>query len=580
MNRVYRCSGHVILAVLLAPLLTGAAIAAPAEAGTYSSITIEVDEHEGVVIIEENGDTYRHRFRVRDVQTAGGSVVLSDNLVVTSEGFLAGDVLYQLENLRVDEIYEGDDDLIGVVLKHRKMTSAAKRRRISRNRIGVGERLIIDYDDFVRGDVVCFGSDIAVSGEVNRNVVAFFGDVVIKSDGIVRANVVAIDGRVHLKGEAAAYGNILSHRGLAKSKTSRVIIHADGWKPRAFNPIISYNRVDGLAVFGKYTLSDADSVLPSVHFGAGYAFEAERWRYDVGVNQRFFDKWSFAFGGSFFRQTSSDDHWLSPNCEPSLLAILAAEDPLDYYEEEGGRAYLAFYPGYYNELGISYRFSELRWMDHHPKLWSVFGWDKEFRRNFSSVPDSTLTDRKDEFNSKLGQIRAWYTLDTRNDIEDTDNGWWVNLEYLSAGAKLKGDHTFDRFTAEVRRYQPVTYRQNINARIKYGTSGRALPLFREFYLGGMRTVRGLDHKSLRGEQMILGNLEYVLYFPRRSFETALLFDVGKVVGRNDDIFSDGDFHSSIGVRFGLEDGINIEVARSLDESDTSLKLWVLFQRSF
>jgi hypothetical protein len=96
----------------------------------------------------------------------------------------------------------------------------------------------------------------------------------------------------------------------------------------------------------------------------------------------------------------------------------------------------------------------------------------------------------------------------------------------------------------------------------------------------MRTVRGLDHKSLRGEQMILGNLEYVLYFPRHSFETALLFDVGKVVGKDDDVFSDGDFHSSVGVRFGLEDGINIEVAKSMDESDTSLKLWVLFQRSF
>jgi hypothetical protein len=68
MNRVYRSSGHVTLAVLVVAIMTGAAIAAPAETGTYSSITIEVDEHEGVVIIEENGDTHEHNFSVRDQQ--------------------------------------------------------------------------------------------------------------------------------------------------------------------------------------------------------------------------------------------------------------------------------------------------------------------------------------------------------------------------------------------------------------------------------------------------------------------------------------------------------------------------------
>ena len=60
MNRVYRSSGQVTLVVLMAVLLTGAVIAAPAETGTYSSITIEVDEHKGVVIIEENGGTHKH----------------------------------------------------------------------------------------------------------------------------------------------------------------------------------------------------------------------------------------------------------------------------------------------------------------------------------------------------------------------------------------------------------------------------------------------------------------------------------------------------------------------------------------
>jgi len=579
MNRIYGNSGRVTMIVLMILLSISAFTAASAETGIFSGIIVEVDEHDGVIIIEEDGRAHEYRFFVSEVRTSEGETLLGDDVEITDRGIRVNGVLYSLENLRVDEVYEGDRGLIGVVFSYHKQSAAAQRRRISRNRIGIAERLIIEYDDFVRGDVICFGGNIEINGEVNRNVVALFGDVIIKQDGIVRANVVAIDGRVYLKGDATVYGDIMSHRGLTKGARSRVVMRADGWRPQAFEPIIDYNRVDGLSVFAKYTFADADSILPSVHFGGGYAFEAERWRYDVGAHQRFFDKWSFAFGGSLFRQTSSDDHWISPKCEPTALAILAAEDPLDYYEEEGGRAYFVFNPCYYNEFGVSYRFTKLRWMDHHPKLWTVFGWDKEFRSNFSSVPAETRVERRDEFDSKLGQLSLWYTLDTRYDDEDAHRGWWANLEYQTAGDRLRGDHPFDRFTAEVRRYQPITYRQNINARIKYGTSGRDLPLFREFYLGGMRTVRGLDHKSLRGEQMILGNLEYVLYFPRHSFETALLFDMGKVVGRNDDIFSDGDFHSSIGVRFGLESGISIELAKSLDESDTSLKLWVLFQKS-
>ncbi len=581
MSRFQKSSSFLVIAVCATCMVTAALGAASEEPASFSSITIEADEFQGLVRIREDGGSRDFRFSVRDVRTPEGELVLGSNLAVTRQGLVADGVVYPLDDLRIEEIYEGDDDLIGIVIEYRKPTPASERRRVQRNRLGVAQRVIVGSDDFVRGDVVCFGGNIEVNGEVNRNVVALFGDIIIKSDGIVRSDVAAIGGRVYLRGEALVYGDISAHHGVKKSSRSRLVVYSDGGSPHCFSATGGYNRVDGLSLFAKYTLADPDSLLPSVHIGAGYAFEAQRLRYDVGAHQRLFEKYSFTFGGSFFRETSSDDHWLSPGWEPSALAILAAEDPLDYYEEEGGRAYFTFSPGYYNELGVSYRFTTLRWMDHHPKLWSVFGWDKEFRANFSSVPANERMERRDEFDSKLGQLTAWYTLDTRDESDEHfQSGWWAGLEYQTAGDRLKGDHDFDRFTAEVRRYQPITYRQSINARIKYGTSGRNLPLFREFYLGGMRTVRGLDHKSLRGEQMLLGNFEYVLSFPQRTFETALLLDIGKVIGRNEDILSDGDFHTSVGVRFGLEEGINIELAKSLDESDKSLKLWVLFERSF
>ena len=159
-------------------------------------------------------------------------------------------------------------------------------------------------------------------------------------------------------------------------------------------------------------------------------------------------------------------------------------------------------------------------------------------------------------------------------------GWWGRLEFQTAGDDLKGGFCFDRFTAELRRYQRITKGQSFNVRVKYGISDGDLPIFRSFYLGGLRTVRGLEHKSLRGEQMILGNAEYAFDMHRDGPDMALLFDVGKVAAEEDDIFAEEGYTSSVGLRLGLDEGLQIEVAKSLDTGDAEEEFWVTLKRSF
>jgi len=544
------------------------------------TLAIETDERSGILTVEQDGESLSREFDLTDIRALRGKLTIPPDVEFTSDGLIIGSAIFDLQNLRVEDVYEDSDDLIGITFKHREPSKSSRRRVTSRNRIAFGEELVIDHEDFVRGDVVNFGGDIEVAGEINRNVVSIFGDVRIVSEGIVRGDVVCLDGRVYLKDEAAVYGETMAHRGVKKSRGARVRFDSDAWAPEKFDVFGYYNRVDGLFLGGKLVISDADSMLPTVFGDCGYAFESERWKYELGVHQRIFDYYSFGLGGSFYRKTMTDDEWLSPGWESTALALLVAEDFRDYYEEEGGRIYLTFNPGYYNEAGVSYQYSELDWLDHHPGLWALFGSSKDFRANFSSIESAERLERRDEFNRKLGQLTAWYILDTRDDPDFPYSGWWGHLEYQTAGDDLKGDLNFDRFTAEVRRYQPITRYQQINARIKYGTSGRDLPLFRTFYLGGMRTIRGLDHKSLRGDQMALVNLEYVIGFRHVPVRTALLFDVGKVLSRDENILSDGDFHSSIGLRFGFEEGLSLEVSKSLDDSEESVKLWVTFQKSF
>lgn len=565
-------------------LLIGACLssvhAVESEPPRFTGLTLEMEEDFGRAIVYISEMSSEFTFDPGEVEISEGRCALTPNLVITDDGITVDGVPFEFEAVRVEDVHMGSGSLISITFANARQTAAARRRAVSRNVIAVGRDVSVDPETFVRGDVLVFGGNVEIRGEVNRNVIAIFGEVFILGEGLIRGSAVAAYGKVNLLGEATLYGEVYSHEGFSKSDEARFSPDSEGWRPQNFDVDGHYNRVDGLFLAGRAYVADPDSLLPMIYAELGYAFEAERLRYDAGAHQRLFDRYSLTFGGHLFRRTSTDDDWLSPKWEATFLSLLAAEDPRDYYEEEGGEVYFTFEPGYHNEFGVSYAYTDLAWMDHHPKLFSIFGWDKEFRANFSSVPAEDRLAARDEFEGKLGAMKLWYTFDWASEEYGNDSRLWAHLEYLSAGDDLKGDHAFDRFTAEVRRYQPITLRQSVNVRLKYGIAGRDVPLFRKFYLGGWRTVRGLDHKSIYGEQMVLGNLEYVIGLPYEAFHTALLFDAGKVVSRDANIFSDGDFKSSVGLRVGLKDGLQVEVAKSLDDSDASAQIWVLFQRSF
>ncbi len=572
---------HIAGAIfLLISASLSSAHAVEPEPPRFTGLTLEMEEDFGRATVYINEMSSEFTFDPGEVEISEGRCALTPNLVISDDGITVDGVAFEFEAVRVEDVHMGNGSLISVTFANARQTAAARRRAVSRNVIAAGRDVAVDPETFVRGDVLVFGGNVEIRGEVNRNVIAVFGEVFVVGEGLIRGSVVAAYGKVNLLGEATLYGEVYSHRGFSKSDKARFSPDSEGWRPKNFNVDGHYNRVDGLFLAGRAFVVDPDSLLPMIYTELGYAFEAERLRYDAGAHQRLFDRYSLTFGGHLFRRTSTDDEWLSPKWEAALLSLLAAEDPRDYYEEEGGEVYFTFEPGYLNEFGVSYAYTDVAWMQHHPKLFSVFGWDKEFRANFSSVPADDRHAARDEFEGKLGEMRLWYTFDWSSEEYGNDSRLWAHLEYLSAGDNLKGDHVFDRFTAEVRRYQPITLRQSVNVRLKYGIAGRDVPLFRKFYLGGWRTIRGLDHKSIYGEQMILGNLEYVIGLPYEAFHTSLLFDAGKVVSRNADIFSDGDFKSSVGLRVGLKDGLQVEVAKSLDDSDASAKIWVLFQRSF
>ncbi len=546
--------------------------------GAYE-LTIEAEESWVTVRFETDDVKCVTSCDLKGVRRMAGEVQISGEMWITADGLVVRGRTYSLEGLVVEDLYR-DRDLVVVVLRSRPPDGPGSRGALGRGRVGVGRPLRIDHDDFVRGDAICFGGDVTVRGEVNHDVVVIFGDACIEAGGVVGGDVAAIDGRVTVRGQGRVRGEILTLHGRRISRQYGFSFDGDEWVEHAFLGKAHYNRVDGLHLGGGVRAADADSVLPSLYAEAGYAFVAKRGRYSVGARQRIGEAWAVALGGSFLRRTATDDDWLSPEGEASLTALLVAEDLRDYYEEEGARGHVTLYPGGAGELGASYAFMELRWMDHHPLLWSLFGGGKEFRPNFSSVPDPERAAGREELAGKLGEFTGWYALDTRDDPIDPWRGWWGRLEYRQAGGDFKGDLEYKRFTAEVRRFQPLGRRIGLNARLKYGTSEGELPLMRAFYLGGLRTVRGIRHKSLRGEEMILGNLEYVVETGLLDTRTALFLDAGKTVAREADLFADGEFASAVGLRLIMDEDFQVEVAKSLNDADEPVRVWGMFSRTF
>ncbi len=584
--------------------------ALPAAWNEAGAIVIEAGDDRGLLRIETAEGIREARFDLDAIRGGEGELIFltegdqedqagqlcfrADRLEFAGERFVLGE-------LSVETVSE-HGDRIRIRLVNRARSNAPD-RRTRRTWIEVGGDLRVEAKDLVLGDVICLGGNIHVDGEVRRNVIVIGGDAQVSSTGRVHGSVAAIAGRASIDRIARIRGDVLStHQ--ARHRNPRARYDLDWNRADLLDLKGYYNRVDGGWLGLQLTIASADSVLPTFHMWAGRALLRKRWDFDLGLRQRFFEALPVTFGGRFFRKLATDDDWFAPRAETSILALLAAEDYGDYYLEKGGAAFLTLSPLRDHIVGASYRYTELTFLDHYPNLWHLFDAHKQFRPNFSSVPQESLAAGMAAFEAKLGELRIWYEFDWRGRLpgaargalrgdwrSSLAGGWrgprhesreWLYLlaEYQTAGGDLEGDLDYERYVADLRRRQPLARIGYLDLRVRYGGSGGNLPLFRKFYLGGSRTIRSLDEKSLMGEQMILGNLEYVPDMLTAVFRPYLFCDVGKTAGHDEGLFDDGAFRSSIGLGLELGGAIRVMVAKSLDDGDADPNPWVTIGDAF
>ncbi len=135
------------------------------------------------------------------------------------------------------------------------------------------------------------------------------------------------------------------------------------------------------------------------------------------------------------------------------------------------------------------------------------------------------------------------SMDTRDDFFNPRRGGRHSLFIQNAGGILGGDNYFVKVLGQTSWFFPLPLRTTLNLRGQVGIivpySGRVVPVYEKFFVGGINTVRGFEYGKagpldpLTGDpvganNMVVFNAEWIFSLSREiGLQGALFFDVGR-----------------------------------------------------
>ncbi|OGC02684.1 hypothetical protein A2V82_09435 [candidate division KSB1 bacterium RBG_16_48_16] len=495
----------------------------------------------------------------------------------------------------------------------------------------------IDKNDLVSDDIVVVKGTIVIEGEVDGDVLVLFGDAELDSNATVDGDVIAIEGKIwtekgaYISGDVVeeSYGNSTAtsrdederiERRQERQKHRKVDYGREDFEKNHEPFWFDYNRVDGITL--GYRLPSQRWWNRNRHNFAiigklGYSFSSKRTQYQIGLERWIFEEFPFSLGIEFHDLTETEDRWIINDDENLLAALLIKEDFRDYYGKEGYSIFAKQQLNPYLSLKGEYRNDKFHNLEKKTN-WSVFGKGKDFRENPLAIPYFPAAGENNQgflgSRLELQTLAGTMTLDNRNDREDPTRGWYVKAFYERSGFELASDLDFERFILDVRRYQPLGWDENLDLRLRAGTSSGILPPMYWFDLGGLSTIRGSRFKELTGDHFLLANAEYRLrtrdgdWFILDGFDIILFLDAGYAWFENDykaedlmflrpdyrsyktpALFANGSFdnltldslHSSAGIALATEDGdFRVNFAKRIDGMSRDLVVTVRLSRPF
>lgn len=135
-------------------------------------------------------------------------------------------------------------------------------------------------------------------------------------------------------------------------------------------------------------------------------------------------------------------------------------------------------------------------------------------------------------------------FDSRDNVFAPTEGARYSLSAEIAGKGLGGDFSFNKYTAEGRKYYKVGPDHVIAARLMTGYATGNMPESGKFAAGGSETLRGYKDDEFKGDKMIAGSVEY--RFPVVTKVQGVVFsDIGNAW--NGEGYKLNDLKTSVGV---------------------------------
>jgi hypothetical protein len=568
----------LLLALILLPALVQAQYKDYVRKETKKVLfLLSFDKENITVSLPDEAENRVFSAKRKDISTAAGEVQIAQAVKFTAQGLKADDELIPYEKIS-DVLVSSENDITTIQFFEVTSLSSGSKKMREGNVETFSDSITIEKEQFIRGLVLSVKGPITVHGEVNKDVISLFGDVNLVTGSVVRGNILSITGKILVEKNASIYGEIYS--GVREYESHRFRFYRDN--EFEIGVMLDYNRIDGLTLGTTAGYLDGDSSLPSVEIGIGYAMESQRPRHFIKAAQLLSRENRILLGASYYRKLASQDDWLLGNAENAVFVILATEDFKDYYESEGIMAWVELSPIQRLKLKAAYQFDDTRWLQAKTHLWSLFGGSKLFRENFSSVDESYRTTGAGELDAlNTGSIHITAEYDSRDVSDDLANsGWNFGGNFEWSNKDFGSDYEYRRYSIAAVRYQHLTKYSSIKARWRFANSDGLLPMYKRYYLGGLGTMRGYEHKEFMGSRYWLANVEFWLQLPKLYDLNLIPFwDICQIA--NDAKLDDNiEIKNDLGIGVKIT-AIRLDLAKRLDGSlERELQIFLRFAKSF
>ena len=376
---------------------------------------------------------------------------------------------------------------------------------------------VIELSDTINNNIVVKGGDLIIYGTVNGDVLVVGGDLCMKRTGKIKGSARVVNGSI-LKEDGAVIEGLEdyarkeepsyrpSRRNFSQSQHTFDVPWSEE-QTNIDNYIFRYNRVEG-AFLGigseKKYYWDGERNW-TANGSVGWGFKSHTWRGNFGLAHQFAlltheGNCIIELGAEGYSLTDTKDTWIVSQYENTAAALLIHEDFRDYFQRNGYTLHAAYYSKHdylKKELKIAYL------VDTYDSLtnkinWAIFGGSKQFRINPAIDP------------GKMRSIIVSGGVSTISKTSYGSEGWSLFLSGEFAKNNWGSEFEFDQYILDLRRFQPIGRYDNLNIRVRAGTSDGILPTQKIFELGGLGTMNAFPFKSEIGNRMLLMNAEFII----------------------------------------------------------------------